>query len=395
MLLDVGNKDRHIFCVLACIIFVTTACSNPKQDQAAPPTVVVVEEARAQSVPNLVDLPGRIEPVRTAEVRARVDGVVQRRLYEEGTDVREGAPLFQIDPRQKQAQLEQARAQLQRSDATRTNAAQVVDRFKPLVTRRAVSAQEYDAAVATLRQAEADVAQARALVDNASLELSYTTVRAPLSGRVGQASVTEGALVSAASATLLTRVDQLDPIYATFTQSSADLMTLRENMQSGALRLPAFDRVEVRLILENGAEYGSVGHLDFADMAVDPSTGSQVLRARFPNTGRVLLPGQFVRGRISAGVSPNGISVPQRAIKISEGEASVVLMGPNDSAVVRPVELGPLVKGRWIIRSGVTPGDRVVVEGWQKVRAGQKLRVKTSPERTPADRPGPRSPSGG
>ncbi|RYY24514.1 MAG: efflux RND transporter periplasmic adaptor subunit [Sphingomonadales bacterium] len=379
--------------VLLCASIFTTACTDSAKQQSPPATLVVVEAVQPQSIPNLVELPGRIEAVRTAEVRARVDGIVQRRLYAEGTDVREGTPLFLIDPREKRSQLAQAEAQLRRSTATKANAAQVVARFTPLVSRRAVSAQEYDAAVATLQQAEADVAQARALVDNARLQLSYTTVRAPLSGRVGQAAVTEGALVSGASATLMTRVDQLNPVYVTFTQSSAELMNLRENIRTGALRVPALDRVEVRLILENGSEYSTVGHLDFADMAVDPSTGSQIVRAEFSNPERLLLPGQFVRGRISAGIVPNGISVPQRAIKISEGEASVVLMGADDKAVIKSVVLGPLVDGRWIIRSGLTVGDRVVVEGWQKVRApGQPLKIKPKsapPAAAPAAAPSP------
>lgn len=390
-----GNdrKMKKALVVLLCASIFTTACTDSAKQQSPPATLVVVEAVQPQSIPNLVELPGRIEAVRTAEVRARVDGIVQRRLYAEGTDVREGTPLFLIDPREKRSQLAQAEAQLRRSTATKANAAQVVARFTPLVSRRAVSAQEYDAAVATLQQAEADVAQARALVDNARLQLSYTTVRAPLSGRVGQAAVTEGALVSGASATLMTRVDQLNPVYVTFTQSSAELMNLRENIRTGALRVPALDRVEVRLILENGSEYSTVGHLDFADMAVDPSTGSQIVRAEFSNPERLLLPGQFVRGRISAGIVPNGISVPQRAIKISEGEASVVLMGADDKAVIKSVVLGPLVDGRWIIRSGLTVGDRVVVEGWQKVRApGQPLKIKPKsapPAAAPAAAPSP------
>ncbi|MEZ5565012.1 MAG: efflux RND transporter periplasmic adaptor subunit [Gammaproteobacteria bacterium] len=323
MLID---RFRHQLAATAVLTSVAmlTACSgdDTAQGRAAPEPVVVIEAVTAQSVPNIVELPGRIEAVRTAEVRARVDGIVQRRLFEEGSDVREGDVLFKIDPRQKQARLAQAEAQLARMIATRDNAIQVVNRYAPLVARRAVSAQENDAATATLRQAEADVAQARAVVDNERLELAYTTVRAPLTGRVGKAAVTEGALVSAASATLLTRIDQLNPVYVTFTQSSSDMIDLRQRLESGAVSAPAMNLIEVRLILANGSKYGPVGHLDFADLAVDPSTGSQIIRARFDNAKLYLLPGQFVRGRISAGVSQM---------------ASAFHKGPSGSASRKPV----------------------------------------------------------
>ena len=366
------------------------SCGSAPDQQEPPPPLVVVEALKGQSIPSITELPGRIEAMRTAEVRARVDGIVQKRLYEEGSDVREGAPLFQIDPREKQAELQQAEAALRRMVATRINAAQVVKRFTPLVERKAVSAQEFDAATAALRQAEADVAQAQATVDNARLALSYTTVRAPLAGRAGRAAVTEGALVSAASATLMTRVDQLSPIYATFSESNANILDFQRGLQSGALKAPAFDRIEVRLVLEDGSEYGPTGHLDFAELSVDPSTGGQILRARFPNAQRALLPGQFVRGRITAGVMQNGISIPQRAVAISDEETSVMLVGADDTATARPVELGALIDGRWVVRSGLKPGDRIITEGWQKVRPGQKVRVKTPAAKAVPPSPTPR-----
>ena len=366
------------------------SCGSAPDQQEPPPPLVVVEALKGQSIPSITELPGRIEAMRTAEVRARVDGIVQKRLYEEGSDVREGAPLFQIDPREKQAELQQAEAALRRMVATRINAAQVVKRFTPLVERKAVSAQEFDAATAALRQAEADVAQAQATVDNARLALSYTTVRAPLAGRAGRAAVTEGALVSAASAALMARVGQLSPIYATFLEANANILDFQRGLQSGALKAPAFDRIEVRLVLEDGSEYGPTGHLDFAELSVDPSTGGQILRARFPNAQRALLPGQFVRGRITAGVMQNGISIPQRAVAISDEETSVMLVGADDTATARPVELGALIDGRWVVRSGLKPGDRIITEGWQKVRPGQKVRVKTPAAKAVPPSPTPR-----
>lgn len=347
-----------------------------EQDAAPPPPLVKIVTVQGHSVPNIVELPGRIEAVRTAEVRARVDGIVQRRLFEEGADVREGAPLFQIDPREKRAQLQQAQASLQRMIAARQNAAQVVSRYAPLVGRKAISAQENDAAVSELRQADANVAEARATVASAQLQLSYTLVRAPLSGRVGRAMVTEGALVSASSATPMTQINMLDPVYATFSQSSSEIQTLQARIRSGDLRLASTSRVAVRLVTEGGQDYRQVGYIDFADLTVNPETGSQTLRARFPNPLRQLLPGQFVRGRITAGTVPNGISVPQRAVQLADRQGKLLVVGKDSTVAERIVELGAMVDGEWIIRSGLKPGERVIVEGWQKAGPGQKVRAE-------------------
>ena len=359
-------------------IALLAGCAEPAP--APPPAPVVdVVTVTPGSVPNIVELPGRIEAVRSAEVRARTDGIISRRLYQEGTDVREGAPLFQIDPRDKQAQVQQARAALQRAEATRQNAAAVVQRYQPLVSDRAVSALEYDNARSALRQAEAGVADARAALARAELELGYTLVRAPISGRVSRAQVTEGALASAASATLLTTIEQMEPIYAVFTQSSSELQHLLAQARIGAVDLPTLSRIEVRLVLEDGSEYGPVGHIDFADQSVNPSTGSQTIRATFANPARALLPGQFVRGRITAGTIGNGISVPQRAVQISNQEARVAVVGADGTAQLRTVMLGGQVGSRWVIRSGLKAGERVIVDGWQKVQAGQKVQPRPAP----------------
>jgi membrane fusion protein (multidrug efflux system) len=337
---------------------------------------VTVITVRATEVPDVIELPGRIEAVRSAEVRARVDGIVLRRLYTEGSDVRAGAPLFQIDPRDLRAALEAAQAELRRTEAARVNAAQVVNRYEPLVSRKAISAQEYDAAVATLRQAEAQAAQARATVDRARLQLGYTDVVSPIAGRAGRAQVTEGALVSAAGATLMTTVDQLAPVYATFAPSSSAYLDVDARVRAGTLKVPQLNNVEVRLTLDNGAAYGPVGHLDFADRTVDPTTGGQTIRALFPNPDQVLLPGQFVRGRIYAGVVPNGVRIPQRAVQLSDQQASVNVVNPDGTTSVREVKLGDLEGSDWVINSGLGPGDQVIVDGWQKVQPGQKVRVR-------------------
>ena len=354
------------------MFLVLASCSQQEQPAPPPPPVDVVT-VRTDDVPNVVELPGRIEAVRTAEVRARVDGIVERRLYQEGSDVPAGAPLFLIDPRDKQAQLAQAQAALNRAMAARANARSIVTRYEPLVSRKAVSAQEYDSALSDARQADASVSDARAALDRARLELGYTTVRAPIAGRVGKAQVTEGALVSASSATLLTQVNQLSPIYATFTESSSKLLDVQQLTKSGALRIPNVDAIQVRLVLENGTEYALPGHLDFADQTVDPSTGSQTLRARFLNPDRMLLPGQFVRARIIAGSRRDGIAVPQRAVQISNEEASVLIVGPDDIVTKRTIELGGQSNGKWVVQSGLKPGDRVIIDGWMKVQPGQKV----------------------
>ena len=343
---------------------------------SGPPPLVVAITVRAQDVPNIVELPGRIEAVRTAEVRARADGIIEARLYQEGTDVRAGQPLFRIDQRDLIQQVAQARAALARSEAARANAASVIRRYTPLIKERAVSGQEYDQAQATLRSETANVADARAALSRAQLQLGYTVVRAPIAGRVGRAQVTEGALASASQATLLTTIEQPSPIYAVFTQSNAAILDLR--MASGSTAPMA--QVEVRLALANGRDYGPVGRLDFTDQVVDPATGSQVIRAVFANGERLLLPGQFVRGRIALGTSPNGILLPARAVQIGERGASVTIVGADGTTTVRPVQLGGQVGNAWLIKSGVKAGERVITEGWQKVtQPGMKVQVKGDP----------------
>lgn len=343
--------------------------------QAPPPPEVRVVTVESQPIVNRIEVPGRLAAVRVAEVRARVDGIVERRLYDEGTDVSAGQPLFAIDRRELAADLAAAQAALARARATAANAAQDVERYEGLVDQQAVSRQEYDTAVARLRTAQADVAAAEAGVEAARLDLGYTTARAPIAGRAGRAEVTEGALVDDAEGTLLTRVEQIDPIYVNFSLSSSEVLRLRREAASGALDLPRLDRVPVRLVLEDGTLYGPAGQLDFLDLGVDQETGSTALRAEVPNPDRLLLPGQFVRVRIDAGVRPDGLLVPQRAVAVSPEGASVLVVGEGDVAEARPVELGPLQGGSWLIESGLVAGERVVVDGLQKVQPGQPVQV--------------------
>ncbi|SCK26665.1 membrane fusion protein, multidrug efflux system [Variovorax sp. HW608] len=360
------------------------ACGN---DQGAPAAAarsmaVLVTTVQSAPVSNVVELPGRIEAVRTAEVRARVDGIVEKRLYQEGTDVAAGAPLFLIDPRDYRALLQQAQAALARAEAARSNAASIVTRFRPLVARQAVSAQEFEAAQTTLRQAEANVSDAGAEVTRAQLRFERSTVRAPIAGRAGRAQVTEGALVSASAATLMTQINQLSPISAIFTQSNTAILDFGEQVRAGRVKVPDMAHVEVRLILANGQEFPEPGYLDFTDLAVDPSTGTQTLRAQFPNASRTLLPGQFVRGRITAGVQKTGIRVPERAVQLDANAASVALVGPDGTVQRREVKVGTQEEGEWVVQDGLQPGDRVIVDGWHKVRPGQKVNPQPAPAAT-------------
>lgn len=351
------------------------ACSKSAPPAAAPPPPEVrIVTVSTQPIANVIELPGRLQAVRTSEVRARVDGIVQRRIYTEGTDVRAGQPLFAIDPQPMRAQLSAAQASLARAEATAANAQQDVTRYRGLVAQQALSQQEYDAAVARLRTAQADVAQNRAQISAARLNLGYTTVTAPISGRAGRAEVTEGALVSGGAATLLTRIEQLDPIYANFSQSSSEVLALRGRLASSGSRSAGVSRVPVRLVLEDGTTYRMAGHLDFLDLSIDERTGTAALRAQFPNPQRTLLPGQFVRARVEAGMQPNGLRLPQRAVTLTPNGGTVMVVGAKDIVEVRPVKLGPLEGDAWVIESGLAAGERVIVDGLQKAAPGKPVR---------------------
>ena len=363
---------RSVFIGLSMLSL--AACAQEEPPQPPPPEVEVVT-VKTSTVPNRIELPGRVQAVRTAEVRARVDGIVQRRLYREGSDVRAGQPLFAIDPQELQANLSGVEAALERARSNAANAQQDVTRYQSLIADQAISKQEYDASVARLRAAQADVAQSTAEVERARLSLSYTTVNAPISGRAGRAQVTEGALVSASGGTLLTTIEQVDPIFVNFSQSSADLLNIRRGITSGAMAVSALEGVAVVLTLDDGTTYESVGKLNFLDLAIDEATGTVALRSEFPNPDTKLLPGQFVRATIQAGVLPNSIVVPQRAVRLSVQGGSVMVVNAENMVESRPVRLGDLIGSEWVVLSGLKPGERIIVSGLQKVQPGQPVRI--------------------
>ena len=353
-------------------------CAQPAPPPPPPPEVRVVT-VKSEPLANVVEVPGRLQAVRTADVRARVDGIVERRVYDEGTDVRAGQALFAIDPRPLRAQRSAAEATLARAEATAANAAQDVKRYDGLVAKRAISQQEHDAAVARQRTAEADVAQARAQLETARLNLAYTTVTAPIAGRAGRASVTEGALVSAGAGTLLTRIEQLDPLFVNFSQSNAELLAIRRALAAGGRGAGERRDVVVRLVLDDGTPYDRTGRLDFLDLSIDEATGTAALRAEIPNPDRVLLPGQFVRVRVELGERADGLLVPQRSVSVSPRGSTVMVLNAEGKAEVRPVTLGELRGDAWEVLGGLAAGERVITDGLQKVQPGQPVRVAAEP----------------
>ena len=369
------SRSRPLSCAAGAALALLLASCSSEAPPAPPPPEVNIVTVRTQAVPNVIELPGRVQAYRTSEVRARVDGIVERRLFNEGSFVQAGTALFRIDPRQLTATANAARAQLARAQATAANARQVVGRYQPLLADQAIGKQEYDAAVAAQRTAEADVAAAQANLESARLNLGYSMVTAPISGRARRAEVTEGALVSAGAGTLLTTIEQIDRVYVNFGQSSSDLLATRREMGSGKVSVPQLERVEVQLILEDGTAFPVVGHLDFLDLSIDEATGTAALRAEFPNPNAALLPGQFVRARIFAGDRAGGVLIPQRAVKLAADNASVMVLDAKNIATPRPVKLGTMVAGQWAILDGLKPGDRVIVDGLQKVQPGQPVRV--------------------
>lgn len=342
---------------------------NPGMPQVS---VITVQPERA---PIVSELPGRVDAVRDAQIRSRVTGIVQKITFEQGGDVKENQLLFKIDPAPYKAAYDQAAAQLKQAQANLFSAKLLADRYAPLVKANAVSKQEYDNAVASYRQADATVAAAKAAQDNAAINLGYTDVTSPITGRIGKPLVTEGALVEATSATQMATVQQLDPIYVDFTQSTAELASLRRAFASGQLQQLGKDAARATIVLEDGSEYGQPGKLLFTGITVDPSTGQVNLRAEVPNPDGILLPGMYVRVRLEQGVDDKALMVPQQALqRTADGLQSLMLVKDNKIEQI-PVTTGGAIKSNWLVTSGLKAGDVVVVEGFQKVRPGAPVQV--------------------
>jgi membrane fusion protein (multidrug efflux system) len=357
--------------VLACVMTGVSACDEPQADQAAPRPQVSVVTLQPSSRPYIRELPGRIAPTRVAEVRARVAGIVLERSFQQGADVKAGDVLYRIDPVRFQVELDAAEAALAKAQAVHDQAEQQAKRVEKLISGQAASQAQYEIAVATFRQAQADVAARKADVARVKLDLDYTSVRSPINGRIGRALVTEGALVGQGEATHLATVHQLDPVYADFTQSAGDLQQLRRDLESGALEQVEPDAAKVRLVLDDGTLYPLAGKLLFSDASVDPGTGQVTLRGEFPNPKGELLPGMYVRVQIQQGTDGDALAVPQQAVQRNDtGGSEVYVVRPDNRAVIKPMRAGRVVDEQWLVLDGLDPGDRVVVEGFQKFEPG-------------------------
>jgi len=343
------------------------------------PVEVAVITVAPEALTLTTELPGRTAAYRVAEVRPQVTGIIQKRLFTEGGEVQAGQQLYQIDPAPYQATLESAKADIVKAQANLKSVEAKAARYADLVKINAVSRQDYDDQIATLDQARAQILVAKAAFESARINLDYTKVYAPISGRIGKSSVTEGALVTASQATTLATVTQLDPIYVDVSQSSAELLRLRRAVAAGQVQSGAAASAPVTLRLDGVDQpYDQPGRMQFSEVTVDPSTGAVLLRVVFPNPRQELYPGLFVRTLIEQGVKPDALLVPQQAlVRQPDGSAQVWVVGEGNKVAPRPVTAERSVAGRWLITKGLEPGQQVVVEGLQKIRPG--VEVKTVP----------------
>ena len=366
------------FIVCAALLTGCDGQENPQQHAQAPQVSVHIVKSAPLAV--TTELPGRTDAYRVAEVRPQVSGLILHRNFTEGSDVKAGESLYQIDPATYQAAYDNAKGELVKAQAAANIAHLTVKRYVPLVGTQYVSKQEYDQAVATAQQADASVVAAKAGVESARINLAYTKVTSPINGRIGKSSVTEGALVTNGQSTALATVQQLDPIYVDVTQSSSDFMRLKQqtSLQKG-------DTSSVELLMENGQPYPLKGTLQFSDVTVDESTGSITLRALFPNPQHMLLPGMFVRARIDEGTQPDAILVPQQGVtRTPRGDATVLVVNDKNQVESRTVVAPQAIGDRWLITEGLKNGDRVIISGLQKVRPGVTVVAIPDTAATPA-----------
>lgn len=363
---------RMFIGLLAAAVFAV----SEGQAQTAPPNAVGVIMVQPGAVPITNELPGRIAPTRIAEVLPRVSGILVERVFVQGSMVKQGDVLYRIDPAPFQVQVDASAATLQRAKATQLQARQQLDRQEELRQRGVASAQQQDNAIATLAQANADVASGEAGLAAAKLNLQYASVTAPISGRIGRATITEGALVGQTSGSLAT-IQQLDPVYADFTQPASELIKLRRALKEGALEENGPDEAKVHLFLDDGSRYPTAGRLLFSEAMVDATTGQVTLRGEFPNPDGDLLPGMYVRVEIQQGIQKDALTVPQQAVqRDTAGRAQLYVVKPDDTLELRSVTTGRVIGDRWVIENGLKAGDRVVVDGFQKVAPGAKVVVQ-------------------
>jgi membrane fusion protein, multidrug efflux system len=362
--------------ITAATAAVLLAACGQKQSAPPPQTPEVgIITVQPQSVPVIAELPGRTSAYLVAQVRARVDGIVLRREFTEGDDVKQGQRLYKIDPAPYIAALNNAKATLAKAQANVATQNALVQRYKVLVAANAVSKQDYDNAVASQGQAVADVAAGKAAVDTAQINLGYTDVVAPITGRIGLSQVTPGAYVQASAATLMSTIQQLDPIYVDLTQSSVDGLKLRRQIQEGRLQTEGIHAAKVNLVLEDGRVYPEEGKLQFSDVSVDQSTGSVTVRAMFKNKDRVLLPGMFVRARIQEGTNDRALVVPQIGVTHDQkGQPTALVVDKDNKVELRQLVTSGTYGQNWVVDTGLNPGDRVIVNGVEKAKPGMQVK---------------------
>jgi membrane fusion protein, multidrug efflux system len=374
------RKSIKIIGTVGCIAgsLLLSACEKKAVSAPAPagPPEVSFMTVKAQHVALTSELSGRTAPLLIAEVRPQVNGIIQKRVFTEGSDVKAGQVLYQIDPATYQAAYDSARASQARAEATLGSVRLKEERYRDLVKIKAVSQQEYDDAHATLKQVEADLAATKAAVETARINLAYTKVVAPISGRIGRSSVTDGALVTASQSSALATIQQLGSVYVDVTQTMSDLLKLKQNFANGLLKKDGAAQARVKLLLEDGSAYPLTGTLKFSEVTVDQSTGSVTLRAVFPNPKQTLLPGMFVRAVLEEGVNDAAILVPQRGVSRNpKGDALVMTIGADEKVEPRVIKVVRTVGDNWLVSDGLKEGDRVILEGLQKARPGSPVKA--------------------
>ena len=373
-------QNRYKLGYLAAVVLAAGLMISGCGKKAAPakpmgPPEVGVVVAQPQRVALTTELSGRTSAFLVAEVRPQVGGIIQKRLFTEGTDVRAGEVLYQIEPASYQAAFASARAALGKAEASLTPVQLKAERFKQLVAINAVSKQDFDEAVAAVRSAEAEVEAARANLETARINLAYTRVTAPIAGRIGRSSVTTGSLVTASQEAPLATIQKLDTVYVDVTQSSAEMLRMKRALASGQLKSGGASQTRVKLLLEDGTAYPLQGVMKFSDVTVDQSTGSVTVRTVFPNPKQVLLPGMYVRAVLEEGVIDNGMLVPQQGVSRNPaGNATALVVGAEDKVETRVLKVSRTLGDKWLVEDGLKPGDRVIVEGMQRARPGAQVK---------------------
>jgi len=375
------NKNRG-FTPLAAVLMLSgslalTGCNDNEAQQSAPQApevgVVTLKSAPLQIT---TELPGRTSAYRIAEVRPQVSGIILKRNFEEGSEIKAGVSLYQIDPATYQAAYDSAKGDLAKAQASANIAKLTLNRYQKLLGTKYISQQDYDTALADSQQANAAVVAAKAAVENARINLAYTKVTSPISGRIGKSAVTEGALVTNGQATALSTVQQLDPIYVDVTQSSNDFLRLKQELAAGKLKQEN-GKAKVQLVTSDGTAYTQEGSLEFSDVTVDQTTGSITLRAIFPNPDKTLLPGMFVRAKLEEGTNPDALLVPQQGVtRTPRGEASAMVVGKDNKVEMRQLTATQAIGDKWLVTDGLHDGDRVIVTGLQKVKPGVQVKVQ-------------------